>query len=464
VVIIYHIYKYSGHLSQREDMVVIMKKRTAVRILSYSLAAVAVSVGLLCVTLNSNRLFRLEIENSYSKSLEEFGMGMNNISITLQKAQYVSTPDKISELAARLLTEAQLTKNALSQLPHSGQLSKVNEFLSQVGNYAMSVSKQLILSGEMDEKDKLNITELSKTAEKLADIVGETNITFNNQNYWASELSGEIEKAVDTETLSSALDGAEEELDDYPTLIYDGPYSDHLLEKEPLMLKNAEEVTEDEAKAVAARFAEADGSSLKKESNVYGKMQAYRFIGQGVTVSVSKKGGYGIYMRKERAVNETILSYNQAVEKAKRYLKAVGLQGFKETYYFTDEGVCVVNFAFVDGKTICYTDLVKVGVAMDNGEIMLYEGSGYLANHTDRTFTTPKYTVDEARALLSDSLQVQSSSLALIPTNSREEVRCYEFSCIAPDGREILVYINASTLNEEEILILLKSDGGTLVK
>ena len=48
--------------------------------------------------------------------------------------------------------------------------------------------------------------------------------------------------------------------------------------------------------------------------------------------------------------------------------------------------------------------------------------------------------------------------------HSTEEIRCYEFHCQAPDSTEILVYINPSTLEEEDILILLKSDGGTLVK
>ena len=31
----------------------------------------------------------------------------------------------------------------------------------------------------------------------------------------------------------------EEGYDNYPTLIYDGPFSDHILEKEPVMLKGA---------------------------------------------------------------------------------------------------------------------------------------------------------------------------------------------------------------------------------
>ncbi|MBR2489742.1 MAG: germination protein YpeB, partial [Clostridia bacterium] len=113
---------------------------------------------------------------------------------------------------------------------------------------------------------------------------------------------------------------------------------------------------------------------------------------------------------------------------------------------------------------VCYTDLLKVGVAMDDGQIVLYEASGYLTNHRNRTFKTPDYSEEDALKVLSEKLNVNSISMTLIPTDFATEVRCYEFACTSKDGQEILVFINAETLKEENVLILLKSDGGTLVK
>ena len=101
---------------------------------------------------------------------------------------------------------------------------------------------------------------------------------------------------------------------------------------------------------------------------------------------------------------------------------------------------------------------------MDSGEVVLYEAGGYISNHKDRAFETPKYTEEQAQKLISPKLTVENIRLALIPTNSTEEKRCYEFNCESADGQNILVYINTATLKEEEILILLKSDGGILVK
>jgi hypothetical protein len=42
----------------------------------------------------------------------------------------------------------------------------------------------------------------------------------------------------------------------------------------------------------------------------------------------------------------------------------------KESYYINQGGVLTINFAYMDGDFVCYPDLIKVGVAMDDGEIV----------------------------------------------------------------------------------------------
>lgn len=442
-----------------------MKRRNAVRVISFCVAAAFVAVGFAVRTKLDSKRYRLEIENSYSRSLDELNAGVNNISVILEKAQYVTSAKQISNMAAQLLSEAETAKAALSQLPAgSGELTILNRFLSQVGNYAMSVSKSLVGGGELSDEYSTNITALRDTAKKISEAISNSSISYNNPSSWAAEIDKKLDDAVQPDSLGGSLDELEESLSDYPTLVYDGPYSDHILEKEPQMIKNAEKVSESDAIKKAAETAECDIDSLKFEESIKGKIPSYRFSGNNVTVTVSESGGYAVYMRKSRTIGDSILEYRQALDKAKRYLEKIGMSGFTETYFFTDEGVCVINFAYLDGKTICYTDLVKVGVAMDTGEIMLYEASGYLTNHTDRAFETPAVSADEAAQRVSDKLKIRETALALIPTDSAGEVRCYEFVCEAGDGQEILVYINALNLDEERILILLKSDGGTLTK
>ncbi len=442
-----------------------MKRRTVIRMMSYCAAAALAAVGYAVKANQKAEQYKLQIETTYSHMLDGLDESMSNISVLLKKAEYTTEPRQMTNMAAQLLTQAESAKTALSQLPTGGnELKVINRFLSQVGNYALTMSKSVVAGEELAADYPTNISALQETAEKISHAVGEASITYNNVDAWSREIGRRLDEEVPDDSFAGSVSQLEESLTDYPTLVYDGPYSDHILEKEPLMIKDAAPVSQGKALETAAAVAGVEEDDLSMEGELDGRIACYRFDGEGVSVTVSKQGGYAVYMRKSRSMGDSILEYRQALDKAERYLERIGMTGFTETYYYTDEGVCVINFAYLDGKTICYTDLVKVGVAMDTGEIMLYEASGYLTNHSDRAFETPAATEEEAAEKVSDRLTIKETALALIPTDSAGEVRCYEFVCETSDGQEILVYINAMNLAEEDILILLKSDGGTLTK
>lgn len=441
-----------------------MKKRTVIRILSFFSAALLGVGGLYVRERITSEKYKLMIENSYSEAFEMLDSSLNNISITLEKIAYVSSPKHLSSYAAEIFSEAEIAKQALSKLPTgSGGLSTLYRFLSQVGNYALSVSKNVVSGDTLTDKQKQELQLLCNTAKIVTNVMNGAQISFNNAEYWASEVEEKINESVDGSTLADSLTELEENLTDYPTLIYDGPYSDHILNKEPLMTSNAVTVSENEALDIL-NGAISGLENIKLEDMQNGKIQCYRFTNDYVTVAISKMGGYFVYLSKNRSVGEIVFNYEQALSKANRFLKDIGFENMIETYYFTNDGVCVINFAYLDGQTICYTDLIKVGVALDNGEILFLETSGYLTNHTDRAFETPAHTEEEAMAVVSSDLEIEQSAIALIPTSGGGEVRCYEFLCRNSNGDEMLIYINTKTLESEQIYILLKTDGGTLVK
>jgi hypothetical protein len=70
-----------------------------------------------------------------------------------------------------------------------------------------------------------------------------------------------------------------------------------------------------------------------------------------------------------------------------------------------------------------------------------------------------------AQSKISSYLTVESYKRCIIPKENGTEVDCYEFKCKSSDtGEDALVYINSSTGEEEDIMLLLYSDNGTLVK
>ena len=152
----------------------------------------------------------------------------------------------------------------------------------------------------------------------------------------------------------------------------------------------------------------------------------------------------------------------EAVKNAEEYIANSSYDNMKVTYYEKQDNVVTVNFAYyIDGIT-CYTDLIKVSVALDNGEILGFEASGYIVNHQKRAFPDEEFSIRDCREKLSPMLKCIGENRALIPSASGSEVYCYEYKCTSEGGRNVLVYFNAQTGVEEQILILLENESGTL--
>lgn len=442
-----------------------MKRRTVVKIVSFLLAALIILSVILVNYYNEYNFYKTQVKYTYSRAFEELNSCLNNINTNLEKASYVTTSNQMNSIATSLFLEAKMAKQAFSQFPSGNENYEViNKFLSQIGNYSVYLAKKVMDGGIIEDTERESLEKLNVISKKLSEEINLIHSKYNNSGSWEFELSNEIEQEISDENIASAFTELESALTDYPTLIYDGPYSDYISLKESEMLKNAESVDEATAREVAAAALNINSNELTLESMDEGNIQAYNFIyGEGAA-SVSVKGGYLIYFRKYTTDGVATLSYSQAVSKAQKYLAKSSDENFTATYYYADNGVCVVNFAYKNGSTICYTDLVKIGVDLTDGDVVFYEGRGYLTNHKNRTLETPAHTVEEARAVLSPALTEKSYALALIPTDGGYEKHCYEFSCTGTNGENVLVYVSTETLQEEDILLLIKDGGGTLIK
>lgn len=438
-------------------------KRKNIRIAAYFTFAILIAVGFYVKQLKISEKYKDMIKNSYSNAMYNLSESLNNISTDLKKTLYITTPKTFSSYAAKIYCEAEIAKESLSKLPgNHEELQTVNLFLSQVGNYALSLSKDMISGEALSDNQKENLILLSNTADTVSRAVEETKITLNNAEYWGREIENKVSKSVDSASLASSLTELEEKLTDYPTLIYDGPYSDHIINKKPLMLENKPEIDKNQAMNIA-RSLSGSTELFSFEAATQGKIECYRFSSNSATVSISKYGGYPVYMVKNRVIGKSNIAPGDIKEKAASFLQNNGFSNMTLTYYESRDGLTTCNFAYLDGQTVCYTDLIKVGVAEDTGEIMSIETVGYLTNHTIRVFDAPKHTESEALETLSGGLTTESAKIALVPTSGGAEVRCYEFKC-ATEENDILIYVNLQTLECQDVFILLTGENGTLVK
>ena len=69
--------------------------------------------------------------------------------------------------------------------------------------------------------------------------------------------------------------------------------------------------------------------------------------------------------------------------------------------------------------------------------------------------------MNKAKEKLNPKLNIESEGLAIIPTEWKTEILCYEFKGKV-DETEFLVYINAQNGEEENILVIIETPGGML--
>ena len=444
-----------------------LTRRSLVRLISYGIALIVALGGFTAHGYFLTVRYRTQLEYTYQRALNDLSNYLANINIALKKGLYSGTATQLSSISSELWRDSGSAKACIAQMPtNDKELLKVSKFLSQVGEYSMALSKKVIAGNEISEEERENLVQLSENAASLSGEVNTMQSELSEGRLWLGEVRRVVEKSKTQKDVKSALSAgvgaAEEAMTDYPTLIYDGPYSDHLMKKSSKLLEGKAQVSRDDAKKTAAMMTQRDISKLENDGEEKSATPSYVFTDGDIRAAVTKAGGLGVYFSNPRDTGEATIGYDEALPKAKQYLSKLGYGTFKESYYMTNENVCVINFAYLEGETICSPDLVKVGVALDNGEIVSLDARGYLMNHVNRSLPAPKYTKSQAQAVISRFLKVQNAALAVIPKATGEEKFCYEFACKGTDGEDIYVYINALDLSEEDILILLKIDGGVL--
>lgn len=445
----------------------IKKRRSLVRIVSF-LTAIVVALGVWGgMNMYKLAVIRRDVQASRERALTQLGTYMDDIDVNLQKCLYSSSSAMLSDVASKLWRSSSSAKESLSEITDGNtEISGVYKFLSQVGEYTLSLNEKIASGEKLTKKETENLKKLKAYSERLSQTINylieeEENGGLNFEEV-KSTLQSEGEEKL---YLATELNDANQALEDYPTLIYDGPFSDHINTKKSALVENLEEISQDKAQEKAAKFLGVRTEDIYFLNKTDSNLSTYTFYNTNATISVTQKGGLVSYMLKSRYAGESKIATEDAIRKATAFLKEKGYTKIKESYYSTLDGVCTINYSYYEDGITYYTDLIKVSVALDNGEILGFDATGYIMNHKTRKVPeNTKYDLRTAEKLLKDDLKVLANKKAFIPTDYETENYVYEYRCKAEDSQEILVYIDPVTGEEKDILILLYTDGGVLTK
>ena len=398
---------------------------------------------------------------------------VENVQVDMAKAMVTGSNSDMIKYLNDISFNSYLAQEKLTQLPlDHGAIRRTETFLNQLGDYSTAMVSKSLDGILLDEKEMNTLVELQGYANTLSQelIKLQQHIVKGGVNFGDLRREGNRDLSKLSDRMQEfQLINFEERMQEYPTLIYDGPFSEHLKDINPKL--EGKEVTDSEAIAIVQDTFNNQGirdmEVLEKIDNTPIPGYYLRSIRNNnnnheISAAVSEKGGNIIWYFNTRNIAKSTIKREEAIDIAQSFLKDIGYENMVPTYTMNYEGQSVINFAYKEGDVIIYSDLIKVKVALDNGEIIGLETEGFLTNHHNRNIKKPELTETDAKERLSSGIKIEHMRLAIIPTAAKKEVLCYEFKGkLGQDN--YLIYIDADTGKEIQILLMVQQEDGTLV-
>ena len=426
-------------------------------------AAGALIIGLSCFTIildAENKTLKNQIAVSYQKSFDELVSNMDSLKVKLLKLEAAGGQNQYSALLMDVWRQAADTESCISSLPVCYQSAgTLTQFMNRTGDYCRYLSGKLANGQPLTSDDLKQISSLADTCGEISNCLNES---WKNGYIAEADFNGGAFFTDDAK--AGSLDFSNQQ---FPRLIYDGPFSESVENRQPSGLGGTA-VSRDEAQKAACAFTGAAGISYVGDLN--GKIACYGFAGEEsgnpFSIYVSKQGGKVLWYMSQRATGISALPtkdrYAQLADIAKNFLKSKGYGDTAASYAQFYGGMAVINLAPLQDSVVLYPDLLKVWIDISADTVAGLDANNYLMAHRERTLGAPALTEADVKSKLNANMSVTGVRLALIPLDSGEEKLCYEFSGTL-NANQYLVYINANTGTEEDILMIRDTNEGKLI-
>lgn len=439
---------------------------------------VILAIALIAVVLwgynqyQQNMEYRNYMENLYQKSFYELVGQVGDIETKLSKLMVSGDQAQSMIILSDVWRQADAAQINLGQLP-LGHLALVrtSKFMNQLADYCYYLTKKTGQAQTLSVEEMKNIGELYNNCTKLN---GELKVLVDSINSggvrWGeirqakvkAELNEDSENVIVKQFTKIERTGI-----DYPTLIYDGPFSETLQQRRDIRIKG-EAIDQKQAQEIAASFVGKEkvaevknGPQTTADIETWGVYIRKKDEEGSIFVSVSKRGGKVVNMISDETVKDSKISLDEAQRNAEKFLEEKGFKSMVPTYSQRFDGTLVINYVYKQDDVIVYPDLIKVKVSLEDGDIIGFDARNYYIAHRERDIEQPRLSISEARKLVSPNLKINSEAIAIIPTESGHEKLCYEFKG-EYGGDNFIVYLDANSGKEVNILKIIIDENGSL--
>lgn len=413
------------------------------------------------------------IQNERQRSFFTLVEHVQEINVLLGKTLVVGSPRQVFLLLADIHRQSEAAAEELNRLPLAEtQLASTVKFLMQTGDYSTTLAEQAARGEPIRDDQWEQLRQLQQSVEQ---------IQAEMQQLAVQASRGEIDwvatqrqvalrlkpSGTDQPMLSEQLANLEQQVQKFPTLRYDGPFADQMITKK-LQIDDEVTVTEIEARQRVIRTLPDSReytltllSQPEEPVPIYSFEATSRDDGSNYRIDVSKQGGHIIWWMSDQQPESATVSISSAAAAALDYLKRVGVSDVQQIGQVRMGNSLYVAFVKVRDDILFYPELFKVRVSLENGEILGYDAATYLSNRRDyrpEELTSP-YTPNMMETALNPRLYVLSARKAVIPTRAGKETLTFEYR-VQLEDQVYLVYLNAQTAEEEQVLRVLKSTDG----
>ncbi len=402
------------------------------------------------------------LEAAYRKSFYDTVDRVDNMDVNLSKVMATKDAGAIEGYLLDLAVNSELAESDVQQLPLQDESKYyTTKIINQIGDYAKYLHKRIVAGEKLTDREIENLASLKKANESLKNALAEMTASIGGDyNFTALKESGSGDIVINNFNELQNLSA------EYPELIYDGPFSDGKDRREIKGL-TGENVSEADAKEIFSKlFVGFNPTDVKNDGMTEGGIRCYNVSGYSdgelLYAQISEKGGKLVMFAYSGSCREVNIDGDLAAEKGLEFLAAAGVDKMVPVWINLASNVYTVNYAAKQGGAIIYSDLIKIRVCAETGNVIGMEGTSYYTNHTERKLAKPAITKATACGKISENIDVATCRLAVIPVGETTEKLCYEFSGTF-EGDTYYVYIDAATGRQVEMFKVIKSSEGELL-
>ena len=445
----------------------IKKKNKVITALSIATAVLGLStIGLgigFAITDSMAMEYKTDLENVYQSNFYSLLDNVNNLETKMTKILNSSSSSYQRKTLLEASKNASEAEIAVASLPFSqSDIDETVKMVNQISGYTSTLADNLANGGSLTQEDIATLEDIEQSVMSLK----------TQLNQFANKIKDDysiIDASMDIDTNSNAFSRSLASLKDndveYPSMIYDGPFSDSVVNSKVKGL-SGDKVTKSEAKQNVEKFFKT-ATTIENNGETKGRFETYNFTVKNADdemlyVQVTKIGGHILTISGAGQSGAENIDIEKAKNIALDFATQNGIEDAAVVWSDSIGSDVYLNIAPQSQNIVLYPDLVKVKVNMTSGTIVGYDATSYFTNHVDRTLSKGSLSLSQAEEKVPTRFSVISSRYALSPLDYNREVVCVEVQA-HDEGNTYYFYYNVENGIMENVLKVIETDNGNLL-